>query len=269
MKKTITRSVKAFTLIELLVVIAIIAILAAILFPVFGRARENARRSSCQSNLKQMGLGFAQYTQDYDERMPMKAWDDNIFGRTTTHWQDVIYPYIKSEQLFNCPSDPFSGSASNSQASSRYVYPASARNGVHDQWGSYVINATYVYNGTSCSSPFDLPNDSPLLGTVALASIEDTPGTLLVAESNRTFGSSVLYYGGTWDTAGAPAVNNAVEPKAFTFENYYTIHARHLETTNTLWADGHVKAVRLDRLMQRSNRGTGCLQAFTIQDDGN
>src|SRR5688572_16253581 len=61
---------KGFTLIELLVVIAIIAILASILFPVFARARENARRSSCQSNLKQLGLGFIQYTQDYDEKLP-------------------------------------------------------------------------------------------------------------------------------------------------------------------------------------------------------
>src|SRR5687767_1588685 len=65
-----------FTLIELLVVIAIIAILAAILFPVFARARENARRASCQSNLKQLGLSFAQYTQDFDERYPMGIMND-------------------------------------------------------------------------------------------------------------------------------------------------------------------------------------------------
>src|SRR5476649_2802466 len=66
-----TQHAGAFTLIELLVVIAIIAILAAILFPVFARARENARRASCQSNLKQIGLGITQYCQDYDERMPI------------------------------------------------------------------------------------------------------------------------------------------------------------------------------------------------------
>jgi prepilin-type N-terminal cleavage/methylation domain-containing protein len=68
-----SKSHSAFTLIELLVVIAIIAMLAAILFPVFGRARENARRSSCQSNLKQIGLGIMQYTQDYDERLPARV----------------------------------------------------------------------------------------------------------------------------------------------------------------------------------------------------
>lgn len=94
----------AFTLIELLVVIAIIAILAAILFPVFGRARENARRSSCQSNEKQIALGIKQYTQDYDERFP------NVPTTTPADspgWAYAIQPYVKSEQLFQCPSDSF------------------------------------------------------------------------------------------------------------------------------------------------------------------
>ena len=84
----------AFTLIELLVVIAIIAILAAILFPVFARARENARRSSCQSNLKQILLGDQQYSQDYDEKFP----------RWTFNWALIEQPYLKSTQIFTCPS---------------------------------------------------------------------------------------------------------------------------------------------------------------------
>ena len=87
-----------FTLIELLVVIAIIAILAAILFPVFARARENARRASCQSNLKQIGIAMAQYQQDFDERTLVV---DETTGYT---WFQPLQPYVKNEQVFRCPS---------------------------------------------------------------------------------------------------------------------------------------------------------------------
>ncbi len=100
-----TRKVKGFTLIELLVVIAIIAILAAILFPVFARARENARRASCSSNLKQIGLGILQYSQDYDEQWVPKDFWWNGSGQVPS-WRQNVQPYVKSTQLFSCPSNP-------------------------------------------------------------------------------------------------------------------------------------------------------------------
>ncbi|MCE5238668.1 DUF1559 domain-containing protein [bacterium] len=87
-----------FTLIELLVVIAIIAILAAILFPVFAKAREKARQSSCMSNTKQLAVGVLQYAQDYDEKFPTR------YTAATGQWSNVIQPYVKNWQLFVCPS---------------------------------------------------------------------------------------------------------------------------------------------------------------------
>jgi len=115
----------AFTLIELLVVIAIIAILAAILFPVFARARENARRSSCQSNLKQIGLGIFQYTQDYDEKFPSTGSNGTTGGQP---WQDVIQPYVKSIQLFKCPSNTVDTTIAGSLLSVPGSYYSNGRN---------------------------------------------------------------------------------------------------------------------------------------------
>jgi len=115
-----TRRNSAFTLIELLVVIAIIAILAAILFPVFSQAREKARQASCISNEKQLGLAMLMYVQDYDESFPMSQYFDS--AGYPHDWQNAIYPYIKNGQgvsysptvtlyngqggIFNCPSFP-------------------------------------------------------------------------------------------------------------------------------------------------------------------
>jgi len=97
------RSKAGFTLIELLVVIAIIAILAAILFPVFARAREKARQSSCLNNQKQWALAWQMYVQDYDENIPpYSLYDGSSWG---TRWYDLLLPYIKNTQIRTCPSD--------------------------------------------------------------------------------------------------------------------------------------------------------------------
>jgi prepilin-type N-terminal cleavage/methylation domain-containing protein/prepilin-type processing-associated H-X9-DG protein len=96
---------KGFTLIELLVVIAIIAILAAILFPVFARAREKARTTSCQNNMKQIGTAFAMYRSDYDGRMPMD-WYQSEDNNRVYRWIHTTYQYIYDDNIYQCPSEP-------------------------------------------------------------------------------------------------------------------------------------------------------------------
>ena len=128
-KQTVKRG---FTLIELLIVIAIIAILAAILFPVFARARENARRSSCSSNLKQIGLAFLQYAQDYDEKFTPQYTEGsgaagfvavNVDSSTADKgWAELLQPYLKSRQIFQCPSESTLQAAAGNNEYTDYWY---------------------------------------------------------------------------------------------------------------------------------------------------
>jgi prepilin-type N-terminal cleavage/methylation domain-containing protein/prepilin-type processing-associated H-X9-DG protein len=129
---------KGFTLIELLVVIAIIAILAAILFPVFARARENARRASCQSNMKQIALGYKQYIQDYDELYP-RARAVAATDATNPNWAVQLDPYLKSTQIFACPSD----SAAKGGTAGEYTYSYSY-NGYLDSKNESQMNNSAV-----------------------------------------------------------------------------------------------------------------------------
>jgi prepilin-type N-terminal cleavage/methylation domain-containing protein/prepilin-type processing-associated H-X9-DG protein len=122
-----------FTLIELLVVIAIIALLAAILFPVFSRARENARRSSCANNLKQVGIGIAQYVQDYDETYPIMSY--NSGAGPALGW--YLHPYLKSVQVWRCPSD----TSNTAPVPANFTATSYA----------YNINSSYSFSGRSAA----------------------------------------------------------------------------------------------------------------------
>jgi prepilin-type N-terminal cleavage/methylation domain-containing protein/prepilin-type processing-associated H-X9-DG protein len=263
--RTNTLGAKAFTLIELLVVIAIIAILAAILFPVFARARENARRSSCQSNMKQIGLGLLQYSQDYDERLPKTSFgiDKDASGVGRYKWMDAIYPYVKSEQIFNCPSDPSTATRSDASKNALYKYHnGSTSDTLGYNYGSYGANNAYFDIGPDALPPF---SRDATLSVIAAPSttlwIGETMPTSSIDAAFHTFEFNWALRG---DQPTGPVTVNGVSVLQGT-SSVVGVAARHLDTTNILYCDGHVKSVKLDSLLEKGK--TGYYKAFTSNDD--
>lgn len=203
---------RAFTLIELLVVIAIIAILASILFPVFSRARENARRSSCASNLKQIGLGILQYVQDYDETLPPHR--QTLIGNdgvtnTALSWRGLTFPYVKNAQVYACVSNQQRKVASDADGDAANNLPNTQKFTI-----SYSANNRPMVAAAT-----------PAATTIKLSAVESPSTQLWIGES--TTNDSYLRI----DTT--PTNTSVTAPRFW---------AGHMSTANLLFGDGHVKS---------------------------
>ena len=193
---------RAFTLIEILIVVAIIALLAAILFPVFSRARENARRSSCTSNLKQLALGMLQYAQDYDERYfcsqlypPIVVGGVTIQAASSGYWFNLLAPYTKNTQLFHCPD------VSNTP------YIAAL-------WSNYNWNITGTYNngnpatkGNGFGFTYWDPTTPTGTITVALSEVSEPSNTILISEIPSDGNSYTNQYTIPWARSQVPVLH--------------------------------------------------------------
>ncbi|BDI32021.1 hypothetical protein CCAX7_40720 [Capsulimonas corticalis] len=230
------KNTQGFTLIELLVVIAIIAILAAILFPVFAKAREKARQISCASNLKQIGLAELQYAQDNDEFYTGAGHDfgNPFIGRMM--WPEMLYPYTKSAAIYTCPDvAPHPGQDFLSNCASN---PDVCAHGT--DYGYNVVFVTTTGNSAIGVPPGGSDNSAGPTG----AGVSDPSDTILIMDGVPTTNiwgaqfediATNTYYGNGW-TMGAPTYGRA------TTTGY--IDKRHTDGLNIAWYDGHVKFMK-------------------------
>lgn len=240
-----------FTLIELLVVIAIIAILAAILFPVFAKAREKARAITCISNLKQLGLAMMQYNQDNDEQSPAGL-DHNLFGTpgAGSGWAGAIYPYVKSTGVYHCPDDQNTQQVVNGVT----LYPL-----------SYAMN---IEAATDSLALWEDPAECVLIDEITGANVNMTD----VEETGTPNHSTVDFTDNlTWATGNAGSsswaccnatvarytqggladMNHATASLTSLTNGVETPGPRHTEGANWLLGDGHAKYLRASQVGSR------------------
>jgi prepilin-type N-terminal cleavage/methylation domain-containing protein/prepilin-type processing-associated H-X9-DG protein len=260
-KGRISRPVSGFTLIELLVVIAIIAILAAILFPVFAQAREKARQTSCLSNLKQLGLAFLSYTQDYDE-MAIRTFYGSSPSGTRCSWPVFTQPYIKNYDIFRCPSAGDFGMTPGTMA---------ATGGCGTSTTGYSV--TYGYN-LYIGGNRDTGSGPTAIDTISTVGIDKPAQTVLMVDGSADPRTNPL------SPPNWPAQRSATAVSGFPttlgrtgwilahagssnitsgFADYGAPHARHQQLTNVLWADGHAKASRVESFYCLRGQTTGAV----------
>lgn len=271
----------AFTLIELLVVIAIIAILAAILFPVFARARENARRASCQSNLKQIGLGIKQYIQDYDGKFVMAAWNLSDGGGANAGWACVLQPYLKSTQILQCPSQPNRDNVTDDMYDntthwgySDYFYNSNL--GIFAAGGS-CQQASTTNKFTMSESEVDFSANVVMIGDGGrgaehnLANSPPVAVPYVVGTSYASVGTNqtmrpVDIYPPGWYTKASDGQLSDPPPYALTDGKYMNMVSNtHFEGMNIGFVDGHVKFCKPSQLTFANPSGSNF--TFKINDN--